>query len=519
MSALGATVWIQGSQLGENSALAASDPARDRVLFVESLPQVAHGNTHRHKVALVLAAMRHRAGELRAEGWTVDEVRLESGVDFATAVAEHARRHHSTAIRVMQPMGWRAQEGLEAIAAAAGVPLDCTADVHFLCSRDDFRTWANGRRVLRMQEFYRWMRSRHGVLLDAEGGPEGGRWSYDPENRETFAAWRRRPDPEPLPGPPAIDRDDPILEAVQDEIDRVAPGLPGRREDFWLPVTRAGWHAWLDAFVADRLAAFGPFEDVSDPDDDLLAHAAVSPGLNLGLLRPRACVEAVESAYRAGRVPLASAEGFIRQVLGWREYVNGIYWLRMPEYATLNALDAHAPVPPVLTRDARSAMACVEYSAEKVDRLAWAHHIERLMIIGNLMLLLGTEPAAATRWFRERFADGADWVMQANVVGMALYADDGFMATKPYAGGGAYLKRMTGHCRGCRFDPGRRTGDDACPFTTLYWDFVARHETRLRANPRAARAALGWGRFDATEQQAILERAAEVRRAIATGAL
>ena len=519
MTARGTTIWIQGTQLGRNSALTTADPARDRVLVVESLPQVAHGRTHRHKVALVLAAMRHRAATLRDEGWEVDEIRLDSGLDFTAGVAAHVREHGSTAVRVMEPMGWRAQTSLAAIGEVAGVPVECTPDAHFLCSRDAFRAWAGDRSTLRMQEFYRWMRTTHDVLLDETSGPEGGRWSYDPENRETFAAWRRRPDPAPLPGPPTIAGDDPILNGVQDELDRLAPDLPGRREDFWLPVTRDGWRTWLEAFVTDRLPAFGPFEDVSDPDDDLLAHAAISPGLNLGLLDPRECIDAVEAAYRDGRVPLASAEGFIRQVLGWREYVNGIYWLRMPQYAELNALDAHEPVPPVLTRAAHSSMACVEYSADKVERLAWAHHIERLMILGNLMLLLGTEPAAATRWFRERFADGGDWVMQANVVGMALYADGGFMATKPYAGGGAYLKRMTGHCRGCRFDPARRTGEEACPFTTLYWDFVARHEERLRANPRAARAALGWGRFDAEEQAAILARAAQVRAAIADGSL
>jgi len=514
----GATIWIQGTQLdAANSALAHADPERDRVVFVESLPHITRGSIHRHKATLVIAAMRHRAAVLRTEGWTVDEVRLDANRDFATALAEHVREHRTESIRVMEPTGWKAQDQLEMIGRRAGVPVEITPDEHFLCSRAEFAAWAGERTTVRMQEFYRWMRTRHAILLDDSGGPEGGRWSFDPENRETFAAWRRHA--ERLPGPPPPDPGDEIVRAVQDEIDRLAPGLPGRREDFWLPVTRAGWQAWLDAFVRDRLPAFGPFEDVSDPDDDLLAHALISPGLNLGLLDPRECVAAAEAAYREGRAPLASVEGFIRQILGWREYVNGIYWHRMPTYATLNALDATDPLPPALTREATTEMACVEYAADKVERLAWAHHIERLMILGNLMLLLGTDPAQATTWFRERFVDGYDWVMQANVVGMALYADDGFMATKPYAGGGAYIKRMTGHCRGCRFDPSRRTGDDACPFTTLYWDFVARHEERLRANPRAARAALGWRRFDTTEQTAIRARAQAVRADILTGGL
>ena len=213
---------------------------------------------------------------------------------------------------------------------------------------------------------------------------------------------------------------------------------------------------------------------------------------------PRARVDG--EPRRSCLLPLAAAEGFIRQVLGWREFVNGVYWLRMPGYAELNELDAHGPVPPALLGDARTDLACVQHVADVVERLAWTHHIDRLMIAGNLMLLLGTDPIAANTWFRERFADGYDWVMQANVTGMALHADGGFMATKPYAAGGAYLKRMTGHCKGCRFDPARRTGDDACPFTTLYWDFTARHLDRLASNPRTAQAARGWGRFDADEQ-------------------
>lgn len=512
------TLWIQGTRLSPgNAALAAGDPSRDRVLLVESLPHVARGRIHRHKATLVLAAMRCFADELRGAGWTVDEVRLDTGLGFGEAVARHVREHGSTALVVEEPVGWEAGRALPGIAAAADVELDVRPESHFLCTRADFAAWAGDRRRLRMQEFYRWMRERHGVLLDADGGPEGGRWSFDPENRETFAAWRRSG--EPRLDPPPVDAGDPVVAAVQDDLDRLLPDLPGRREDFWLPVTRVGAEAWLDDFVRRRLAGFGPFEDVADPDDPWLRHATIAPMLNLGLLEPMACVRAVEDAYRAGAVPLASAEGFIRQVLGWREYVNGVYWLRMPGYARLNELDAHAPVPAALDRGAPTGLACVAATADKVERLAWAHHIERLMIAGNLMLLVGTDPVAANRWFRERFADGYDWVMQANVTGMALHADGGMMATKPYAAGGAYLKRMTGHCRGCRFDPARRTGDDACPFTTLYWDFTARHLERLRSNPRTAQAARGWDRFDAAEQAAIRARADEVRRGVLEGTL
>ena len=512
-------VWVQGTQLSRaSSALAAADPARDRVLLVESLPHVRRGRLHRHKAALVLTAMRRFAEELREDGWTTDEVRLGEDAAFPAAVAAAVARHAADEVLVMEPTGWQAQAALPRIAAAAGVPVRTTPDALFACPREDFAAWAEGRSRVRMQEFYAWMRRRHGVLLDGDG-PEGGRWSFDPENRETFAAWRRSPERAAPTAPPPIDRDDPVLAEVQADIDRHAPGLAGRAEDFWLPTTRAGAESWLEDFVARRLPAFGPFEDVSDPADPWLRHSALAPLLNIGLLDPLACVRAAEAAYRAGAAPLASAEGFIRQILGWREFVNGVYWLRMPGYAALNELAAHAPVPPALAGEAATDLACVRHVAEEVERRAWTHHIDRLMVAGNLMLLLGTDPIAANAWFRERFADGYDWVMQANVTGMALHADGGFMATKPYAAGGAYLKRMTGHCAGCRFDPRRRTGDDACPFTTLYWDFTARHLERLAANPRTAQAARGWQRFDAVEQAAIRARAAEVSAAIASGDL
>ena len=495
-------VWVQGTQLTRDSSALAE---ADRVLLIESLPHVQRGRLHRHKAALVLTAMRRFAEDLRADGREVDEVRLGENRSFADVLAGYDE------VVVMEPTGWQSQ------AALARLPnVRITPDTLFLCGREAFAGWAEGRKRVRMQEFYAWMRRTHGVLMDGDE-PEGGRWSFDPENRETFAAWRRSgfaPTP-----PPAIDRDDPVLAEVQADLDRYAPGLVGRAEDFWLPTTRAEAEAWLADFVAHRLAGFGPFEDVSDPADPWLRHAAIAPLLNIGLLHPRDCVAAAEAAYRAGAVPLASAEGFIRQVLGWREFVNGVYWLRMPEYAALNELDAHAPVPPALAGDARTDLACVQHVADVVERLAWTHHIDRLMIAGNLMLLLGTDPVAANTWFRERFADGYDWVMQANVTGMALHADGGFMATKPYAAGGAYLSRMTGHCKGCRFDPKRRTGEHACPFTTLYWDFTARHLDRLAANPRTAQAARGWARFDEAEQAAIRARAAEVASALAAGSL
>ena len=511
-------VWVQGTQLTpDSSALASADRATDRVLLVESLPHVARGRLHRHKAAFVLTAMRRFAEELRGDGWEVDAVPLAADVTFDDALRDAVRRHAATEVVAMEPTGWTSRQRL--VALDLGVPVELTPDTMFLCGRDAFAAWAEGRKRLRMQEFYAWMRRRHGVLVDAAGEPEGGRWSFDPENRETFAAWRRSEASRLPTPPPPLDPHDPVLVAVQDDLDRLAPGLVGRREDFWLPTTRAAARDWLADFAARRLPGFGPYEDVSDPDDPWLRHATIAPMLNVGLLAPRETIDAALAEYAAGRAPLASVEGFVRQVLGWREYVNGVYWTRMPGYAGLNALDADGPVPPALADGAATELACVRDVAEAVERRAWTHHIDRLMVLSNLMLLTGTEPRAANRWFVERFCDGYDWVMQANVTGMGLFADGGLMSTKPYAAGGAYLKRMTGHCKGCRFDPAKRTGETACPFTTLYWDFTARHLERLRSNPRTAQAARGWERFDPDEQAAIRARAAEVLAGIRSGRL
>jgi deoxyribodipyrimidine photolyase-related protein len=307
--------------------------------------------------------------------------------------------------------------------------------------------------------------------------PWGGRWNYDAENRE----------PPPRDGrswpPPVVDELDDLDADVQRTIDEHAPHVWGAAPDGTWATSRAGALRRLDHFVADVLPRFGPHEDAMLRDEWKLAHSTLSPYLNLGLLHPAEVADAAESAFRDGRVPIASAEGFVRQVIGWREYVWGTFWRWMPEYRDLNALDAHRPLPPALHGHGTE-MACVGRTVEQLDERGWVHHIERLMVLGNLALLAGVEPRAMVEWMWASFVDGAEWVMLPNLVGMALHADGGRMATKPYAGGGAYINRMSDHCGACRYDPKQRVGEDACPYTTLYWDFLARHEARLGRNHR-----------------------------------
>ncbi len=346
----------------------------------------------------------------------------------------------------------------------------------FLCHRDDFAAWAGGKRRLRMEDFYRWQRRRLGYLMDGSE-PAGGRWNYDHDNREPppsgGGSW-----PKPL-----RDSLDEIDRAVCGEIPDHAPGAePGG----WWATSRDGALARLDHFVERVLPGFGPHEDAMLAANWHLAHSLLSPYLNLGLLLPGEVADAVERAYRAGGVPVNSAEGMIRQVVGWREFVWGIYWL-WPEQWDANVLGHTRNLPPSWRGDAATELRCLDITLDGVEHRGWVHHIQRLMILANFANLYGADPAQVREWMRARFVDGADWVMGPNVMGMGLWADGGRMSTKPYVSGGAYVNRMSDYCGECRFDPRQRTGDDACPFTTLYWDFLDRHRDVLRTNARMAR--------------------------------
>ncbi len=358
-----------------------------------------------------------------------------------------------------------------------------------------------------MEDFYRWQRRRLGYLMDGDE-PVTGRWNYDDENRQ------RPPKTEtPWPSP---------LRSRLDDVDRsVLDDLPdacwGAEPDGTWATSRSGALARLHHFVDDVLPMFGPHEDAMVERSWHLAHSVLSPYLNIGLLLPGEVCDAVQAAYDDGRVDIASAEGFIRQVIGWREYVWGVYWLWMPEYRTKNALGADRPVPPVFLGEATTEMNCVGNCMTTLHDHAYNHHIQRLMVLGNLAMLHGVDPWEMTEWMWSSFVDGAEWVMLPNVIGMSQWADGGMMATKPYAAGGNYIDTMSDYCGSCRYDRKQRVGDDACPFTTLYWDFLARHHDLLVRNPRIARQVRASERL--SDLPAVRERAVEVRRRLDDGTL
>jgi deoxyribodipyrimidine photolyase-related protein len=493
------TVWILGDQLNRSIAsLDGVDPEATRVLMVTSEAKLRAKRWHRQHLHAVLAGMARFGAELREEGFEVDQRPAPS---LSAGVAAHREAFHPDVVRVMEPMSFA---GLAALRCEAD---QVVASNQFLCGHDEFDAWADaaGKR-LRMEDFYRWQRRRLGYLMDGDE-PAGGRWNYDADNRE--------PPPRERRAWPA-----PVLDEL-DELDgRVLASLPdscvGDPPAGWWPTDRAGALRRLDAFVDEVLPTFGPHEDAMLAAEPRLAHSMLSPALNLGLLHPAEVADAVEAAYRAGRVPISSAEGFLRQVIGWREYVRGVYWRWMPTYRSENALGARRPIPPALL-GAGTRMRCVATAIADLERNGWLHHIQRLMVLGNLALLAGVDPAAMVEWMWASFVDGAEWVMLPNVVGMALHADGGRMATKPYAAGGAYINRMSDYCTGCGYDPRRRTGDRACPFTTLYWDFLARHRDALAGNHRMARQVHALDRLgDLPEVRA---RAAEVLDLLDAGQL
>jgi deoxyribodipyrimidine photolyase-related protein len=474
-------IWVLGDQLSHaQSALAAHAPGAARVLLIESSSVLAQRRYHRQKLVLVWSAMRHFALELGQRGWVVDHLEADR---FDTALAAWITTHGIRELHLMEPADRPFREAIGRLSLP--VPLHWHPSNAFLWSREAFAAWAAPSRQLRLELFYREGRRRFGVLMEGGGAPLGGRWNYDQANRRSPPRGLRGPDPlrfEP----------DAITLAVIAKVEQLAlgleeagrPSLPGRSRPFGWGVTRRQALAALEHFIETRLDGFGPYQDAMVSGQPSLWHALLSPYLNLGLLQPQEVIRRLEQAGLERGTPLASLEGVIRQILGWREYTHGLYWWFGAAYPAGNHFGARRPLPAWLEQLGGSGMACLDTVLGEIHTWAYAHHIQRLMVLANYGLIAGLDPQALTAWFHRMFIDGFDWVMQTNVIGMGLYADGGQMASKPYAASGSYINRMSSYCSGCRYDPKQRSGPMACPFNALYWDFLARHEELLRGHPR-----------------------------------
>ena len=490
------------------SALEGLDPATDTVLMMEVQAECTYVPHHPQKIVLVLSAMRHFARALAARGVRVDHVRLDDPDNthsFGGEVARAVARHRPARIVATHPGEWRVLTDMQGWEAATGVPVEIREDGRFLCSLPRFRAWAQGRSQYRMEFFYREMRRATGLLMEGDE-PAGGRWNYDAENRSALPKGLVPPPPRRFP-PDAITREVMALVA-----ERFGAHF-GDVEGFAWPVTARDATAALEAFIADRLALFGDYQDAMAAGQPTMFHALVSTSLNIGLLDPMDACRAAERAWREGSAPLNAVEGFIRQILGWREYVRGIYWHLMPGYAQGNALDAHRPLPGFYW-GAPTTMRCMSQTVAQTRDLAYAHHIQRLMVTGNFALLAGLDPVEVNAWYLAVYADAFDWVELPNTQGMAIHADGGVMASKPYAASGAYINRMSDYCGGCAHDVTQSVGPRACPFNFLYWDFIARHADRFAKNPRMAMPLRTLARMDPKKVAALRAEAARFLAAL-----
>lgn len=489
---------ILGDQLTPTiSSLDGADPADAVVLLMEVDEETTYVDHHKKKLIFILAAMRHHAQRLRASGWTVEYVALDdpdNSGSFTGEVARAVARHAPDRIVVTESGEWRVQAMLDAWETLFGLPVDIGADTRFLCSHRDFAAWAGDRKQLRMEFFYREMRRRTGLLMDGDK-PEGGKWNYDKENRKPAKIDMFMPRPIAFPR-------DAITDDVVALIARRFPDNPGALDDFDLAVTHDDAMRQQRQFLDHALADFGTYQDAMLTGEPHLWHSILSPYINIGLLDPLNLCRQVEERYRAGAAPLNSAEGFIRQVIGWREYVRGIYWLEGPDYVARNFLNAHRDLPAFYWTGGTD-LFCLKEAIGQTLESAHAHHIQRLMVTGNFALLIGADPAQAHRWYLEIYADAYEWVELPNTLGMSQFGDGGLLGSKPYAASGAYIHRMSDYCQHCRYDVNQRAGENACPFNALYWDFLARNEAKLGDNPRLAMPYRNWARMSDEDQTAI----------------
>ncbi len=470
---------VLGDQLSRDlPSLRDIDKDQDIVLMAEVMAEVTYVKHHKRKIAFLFSAMRHFANALADDGLRVRYRRLDDpenagslAKEVAAAIAEFAPDR----IVVTAAGEYRLADEMAGWQARFGLPVEIRTDTRFLCGLDEFAEWADGRKSLRMEFFYRDLRRRYNVLM-AGDEPIGGKWNYDADNRQPPKAGLTIP-------PPSSYEPDAITAEVLLLVEARCSDHFGQLAGFDFAVTRDQAVAVLDRFIAERLPQFGSYQDAMIEGEPWMYHSHISPYLNAGLLNPMEIIRAAEAAYHAGAAPLNAVEGFIRQILGWREFVRGLYWLKMPDYATANFLEANRPLPDFFwTGD--TAMNCLRQSIKQTDDLAYAHHIQRLMVLGNFALIAGLSPQEVNEWFLIVYADAHEWVVLPNVSGMALFADGGYLASKPYAAGGAYINRMSDYCKNCRYKVAEKSGEDACPFNYLYWDFLGRHRAKLGGNPR-----------------------------------
>ncbi|PXA05195.1 cryptochrome/photolyase family protein [Coraliomargarita sinensis] len=503
-------IVVFGDQLNlDASAFDDFDQERDLVWMAEADKESTHVWTHKQRIVIFLAAMRHFRDALKERGDRVHYTQLDDSKQtnrLSERLDIDLRALRPDRVIACQPGEWRVQEGLKKVCEENGVPLEIREDRHFYTTPGDFEKHAEGRKSLRMEFFYREQRKRFDVLMDENGKPEGDAWNFDKDNRGNFG----KSGPE-SPGKGPSHRADAVTQEVIDLVNKRFADHPGSLDRFTWAVTREEAKRDLNKFIKERLPTFGLYQDAMWQDEPWLYHSLISSSLNLKLLNPREVVDAAAEAYYSGHAPIAAVEGFIRQILGWREYVRGIYWMHMPEYIERNTMGAEECLPDFYWTG-ETKLECLRQSIGQTLEYGYAHHIQRLMVTGLYALLLGIHPKRVHEWYLAVYVDAVEWVELPNTLGMSQYGDGGLMASKPYVATGKYIHKMSNYCQACPMNPAKRTGEDACPFTTLYWDYLLRHEKTLRKNQRMSLQVRNIDRIKTAERKAIQARAEELRK-------
>lgn len=502
-------IVILGDQLSHNlAALKAGDPTRDIILMAEVAQEATYVRHHKKKIAFVFACMRHFAEELRAAGWQVNYTTYTDPNNTGSVTGEVSRAvqaHNPQTVIITEPGEWRLTQAIAGWQSQLEIPVTVLSDDRFLCSHQEFANWAEGRKSLTMEYFYREMRAKTGLLMTG-GKPEGGKWNYDAANRKPPKSGLH------YPGPKRFESDA-ITAEVLDLVAAQFGGHFGDLTPFWFAATAAQAEQALEHFITHSLPHFGDCQDAMITDERFMFHSILALYLNIGLLDARQICARAESAWASGHAPLNAVEGFIRQIIGWREYVRGIYWLKMPAYADVNFF-GHDRALPEFYWTGETEMNCLHQAISQTKTEAYAHHIQRLMVTGNFAMLIGVEPKQIHEWYLAVYADAYEWVEMPNTIGMSQFADGGLLGSKPYAASGNYINKMSNYCAGCRYQVKLKTGPEACPFNALYWDFLDRNRPKLKNNHRLGQVYRTWDRMSQAKQEEYRHSAAQFLAAL-----
>jgi deoxyribodipyrimidine photolyase-related protein len=472
---------ILGDQLSKDiSSLQDCDKKNDIIMMCEVWNEAKYVRHHIKKIAFIFSAMRHFADELKQDGFKVKYIKLDKTnkkTSFSTSIQKLIKEYKITNLIVTHPGEYRVLNEIKSWKKLFNIEVEIKDDNRFLCGTDEFTEWEQKYKKPRMEYFYRYMRAKHNILIK-NNKPVGGKWNYDQLNRK--------------PASSSI-KTNKIFKVKPDKITQQVIKLVhsnfsdhfGDLEPFYFAVTRKDALRALRYFISNNLKYFGDYQDVMLEGEPWMYHSHISQYLNVGLLSPIECIDAAEKAYNKNIAPLNCVEGFIRQVLGWREYIRGVYWLKMPKYHSSNFLKAKRKLPDFFW-NGETKMNCLKQCILETKQNAYAHHIQRLMILGNFCLLTGIHPKYVNEWYMIVYADAFEWVELPNVTGMILYADAGYVASKPYAAGGNYINKMSNYCKNCEYCVKQKTGDNACPFNYLYWNFFINNESIFKNNPRLA---------------------------------